>query len=303
MARSAPELSNPKSWRAWLLATRPKTLTTALIPIVVGTSLSYATQNTVRPVLSLLALLSAIMIQVGTNFINDALDFEKGAETPDRVGPKRVTQSGMITAKRVWWGGLGCFFLSSLLALPLVYVGGWPIIAIGMFSLLAGYAYTGGPYPLAYVGLGDLFVLIFFGWVAVSGVYYLNTGLFDLNALIAGTQIGLLATVLIAINNFRDMKTDRKVHKNTLAVRLGAKFVRIEIALLCLVPFLAGFFWLSRGLGWACGLPWLMAPFAFLLVRKVEGTEPSQVYNRFLAQAAALHLGFGLLLSLGLYLR
>jgi len=289
--------------KVWLLATRPRTLTAALIPIVVGTALAYAIQDTVRPLLSLLALLSAIFIQVGTNFINDALDFEKGADTEERVGPKRVTQSGLLHAKKVWWGGILCFLISALLALPLVLSGGWPIILIGLFSLLAGYAYTGGPFPLAYVGLGDLFVLIFFGWIAVSGVYYLNTGSLDTNALVAGSQVGLLATVLIAINNFRDHRTDEKVQKKTMAVRFGPSFARLEITGLCLIPFMAGAFWFRQGLMWACILPLLMLPLAIQLVRKTQTTEPSALYNQFLAQGAALHLGFGALLSIGLSLR
>ncbi len=287
------------SGKAWFLAIRPKTLTAALIPIGVGFSLSYLWEGQVRPGLTFLALCSALLIQIGTNFINDALDFKKGADTAERMGPQRATQSGWISPVRVWWGGIFCFFLATVFALPLVLAAGWPLILIGILSLMAGYAYTGGPYPLAYVGLGDLFVLIFFGWVAVGGIYFLNTGHWSLPAFVAGSQIGLLATVLIAINNFRDARTDRKVHKRTLAVRWGAVFSRYEIAVLAFLPFLGGIYWLMHGFTWAAFLPLLSLPLAIRLVRRIFGTEPGPVYNQFLAQSAALHLLFGILLSWG----
>jgi len=287
----------------WLSAIRPKTLTAALIPVAVGTALAYGAQGSVRLGLSGLALLSALLIQIGTNFINDSLDFKKGADTDERLGPTRATQSGRLRANEVLAGGLLCFFLATVLALPLVYSGGWPIVLIGVFSLLAGYAYTGGPFPLAYEGLGDLFVLVFFGWVAISGVYYLNTGAFGLNGLVAGSQIGLLATVMIAVNNLRDHRTDRKAGKKTLAVRWGVKWVKLEIALLCFVPFLGAFYWFQQGLRWAALLPLLVFPLALALMEKVRTTEPGVAYNGFLAQGALLHLGFGLFLSLGLILK
>jgi 1,4-dihydroxy-2-naphthoate octaprenyltransferase len=288
---------------AWFLAIRPKTLTAAVVPVVVGTALAFGVHGSVQLGLSFLALISALLIQIGTNFINDSLDFKKGADTAERIGPERATQSGRLRANQVLGGGLLCFFLAAALALPLVYSGGWPIFAIGVFSLVAGYAYTGGPFPLAYRGFGDLFVLVFFGWVAISGVYYLNTGVFELNALIAGSQIGLLATVLIAINNLRDNMTDRKANKRTLAVRWGVKFAKIEITMLCLAPFLGAFFWFQQGLRWAAFLPLLVFPLALALVEKVRATEPSAIYNRFLAQGALLHLGFGAFLSLGFILK
>ncbi len=291
------------SIRTWVMATRPKTLTAAIVPIGVGTALAFAIHGKIQPFMSLFAFFSSVFIQIGTNFINDAMDFKKGADTQDRLGPQRVTQSGLLSPQQVWWGGIFCFLIAALLALPLVYEGGWPILLIGVFSLLAGYAYTGGPYPLAYVGLGDIFVLIFFGWVAVSGIYYLNTGSFDGSAGVAGLQIGLLATVLIAINNFRDYLTDRVASKRTLVVRFGPGFARTEVALLCLVPFFVGIYWFQQGLVWAAFLPLFMFPFAVRIVRKVSQTEPGVIFNSFLAQSAILHLGFGLLLTVGLCLR
>lgn len=289
--------------RTWLLAARPKTLTAAFIPIVVGTSLAYGVQGTIQIEYSLLAFLSTLLIQIGTNLINDAMDFKKGADTEERLGPQRVTQSGLLSQNWVFRAGLICFLLAALAGLPLVMEGGWPIVGIGIFSLIAGYAYTAGPFPLAYLGLGDLFVLIFFGWVAVAGMYYLHTGSLDSLALVAGTQIGLLATVMIAINNFRDHRTDRLAEKKTLAVRFGPRFVRIEIAGLCLIPFLAGVYWFGEGWSWAAILPLLIFPMAGSLVSKIFKTEPGSIYNRYLAQGAALHLLFGVLLSLGFLIK
>ncbi len=286
--------------KSWLLAIRPKTLTAAFIPILVGTVLAQAFHQTTRLWMSLFALLSTLFIQIGTNLINDAADFKKGADTAERIGPKRVTQSGLLTSRQVLGGGVFCFALAILFALPLVLEGGWPIIWIGLFSLLAGYSYTAGPFPLAYLGLGDLFVLIFFGWVAVGGMYFLNTGHVDGPVWVAATQIGLLATVLIAINNLRDQKTDLKANKRTLPVRFGTRFARVEIGALSLVPFAGSVYWYAQGYFWASVLPLLLLPVAIGLVQKVVTTPPSEIYNQYLARAAVLHMGFGVLLSLGL---
>lgn len=295
---------SPSSLGSWLLAIRPKSLSAALVPILVGTALSYALHRKVRLDLSLQALACAFLIQIGTNFINDALDFKKGADTHERLGFQRVTQSGLLSASQVWWGGLLAFGLSALLSLPLLEAGGWPIFWIGIFSIAAGYAYTGGPFPLAYRGLGDLFVLIFFGWVAVGGIYYLNSGgAMDVASLVAGTQVGLLATVLIAINNFRDHVTDRKAHKKTLAVRFGPAFARWEVAVLSFLPFLGSVYWWNHELHWAALLPLGIFPLASRVVGKIWHEEPSKAFNRYFAQSAALHLGFGLLLTLGFVLR
>ena len=287
----------------WILAARPKTLTAALVPILVGTALAVSLHETIQVYLSLFAFFSALFIQIGTNLLNDAIDFKKGADTEERIGPQRVTQSGVFGFRNVLGAGLFCFLLASLLAIPLLLAGGLPILLIGVFSLLAGYAYTGGPFPLAYLGFGDVFVLIFFGWVAVSGVYYLQSGTVDWSAGVAGAQVGLLATVMIAINNFRDHLTDVKANKRTLAVRFGATFMRFEICCLCFLPFILGFFWFSQGLLWAFVLPLIMLPWAFRLTVRILKTEPGQIYNQFLARGAFLHLGFGGLLALGLWLK
>jgi len=251
--------------------------------------------------LSAFALMSAVCIQIGTNFFNDVLDFKKGADTEERLGPARLSQTGALSARAVTLAGAGAFVLACLFALPLVWSGGVVIVAIGVASLLCGYLYTGGPAPLAYVGLGEAFVLLFFGLVAVGGIVYLHTHAFDARALVAGAQIGLLACVLIAINNLRDRESDAKAGKRTMAVRLGERRAKFEIAALLAVPFLLGAFWIARGWLLAGLLPLVFAPMAVSLVRDVFRTTPSRAYNAFLARSAKIQMGFALLLSVGLW--
>jgi 1,4-dihydroxy-2-naphthoate octaprenyltransferase len=207
-----------------------------------------------------------------------------------------------MSVTQVAWGGVICFVIASVLAVPLLWAGGWPILWVGVVSLLAGYAYTGGPFPLAYLGLGDLFVLIFFGWVSVCGVYYLQTGAVGWGPWIAGSQVGLLSTIMIAINNLRDRPTDIKVQKKTLAVRFGTSFARGEIFVLCFLPFLGGIFWFDLNLLWAAFLPLGVLPLACLLSYQISVTPPGPIYNQYLAHGALLHLIFGLLLSVGLWI-
>ncbi len=283
----------------WLLAFRPKTLTAAVVPIVVGTTLVHALGYPLQAWISICALLASVFIQIGTNLINDAMDFKKGADTHERIGPSRITQQGHATFKTVFGLGIGFFALALVLGIPLVLHGGTPIIVIGIVSLICGYAYTGGPFPLAYRGLGDVFVLLFFGVIAVSGLTYLHTGEWLLEAVMAGIQIGSLATVLIAINNFRDAEGDVKANKRTLAVRFGPTFVRGEIVGLISIPFLINFYWWFEGFKVPALLSLLALPMGVIVIKNILKEQPSPLYNKFLAQSAGLHLLFGFLLSLG----
>lgn len=288
--------------RFWLLAARPKTLTAAVVPILVGSALPVAMGRPVQTALAICALLASLFIQIATNLVNDVMDFKKGADTETRLGPQRVTQSAVFKPEAVQKAAYLCFGIAILFGIPLVLKGGLPILAIGVFSLIAGYAYTGGPFPLAYKGLGDLFVIIFFGLIAVSGMYYLHTGEWSELSFYAGLQVGLLCAVLIAINNLRDVAGDSLVGKKTLPVRFGKTFARIEIASFCLFPFLMGGFWWSQGHYLAAWLPFLTLPLGLVIAKRVMETEPSAIYNQFLAMSGALHLSFGLLLALGFYL-
>lgn len=287
-------------FKSVLLAFRPKTLTAALVPCVAATALAQG-YGGARLDIFIFALLAAFFIQIGTNLVNDAVDFRKGADTEKRIGPQRITQAGILTHSQVLQLGTLFFGLAIVCGIPLVLQGGWIIVVIGLVSVLMGYAYTAGPFPLAYLGLGDLFVILFFGLVAVMGLFYLHTDMWTPDAVILGLQIGFHATVLIAINNLRDMDGDRLVHKKTLAVRFGLRFARFEIAFLVLAPFLLSFYWLWT-FPMAAYLPAVTLPLAFKVIKNIFKNKPSAVYNKFLGQSAGLHLLFGLLTALGIYL-
>jgi len=286
----------------WISAIRPKTLTAAVVPVLVGSALVFTSSFEVRWTLTFCALFAALFIQVGTNLLNDAFDFKKGADTHDRLGPTRVTQAGLIEYKSVLWAGVFSFVIAVLFGIPLIQSGGLTIVVIGIASLLCGYAYTAGPYPLAYLGLGDFFVIVFFGLVAVAGTFFLHAGKFSASAFVAGLQVGLLCSVLIAINNLRDIDGDARAHKKTLPVRFGKTFARREIAVLVSLPFFINAFWLVKGL-WIAGiLPMVLLPMGCKLIAEVYKTDLSTKFNDFLGQAAKLHLLFGIFLSVGFVL-
>lgn len=285
--------------KAWFLAARPKTLSASVVPIVATTGLVAGLGYSIQWWIVISALLASFCIQIGTNFVNDAMDFKKGADTEKRIGPMRVTQQGHFTFKQVMFFA-GCFFtLAAAFGLPLVIHGGWPILVIGLVSILMGYAYTSGPWPLAYLGLGDLFVILFFGLVAVGGLFFLLTGQYTLESFVVGLQIGLLSTVLIAINNLRDIHQDKLVNKKTLAVRLGVFGARLWVGFLVISPFLAGYYWLSVHRLWVYSVPLICFPLGLSIAKKVFRTEPSPEYNRFLGQSAAYSLLFSILLAIG----
>lgn len=288
--------------RFWLLAARPKTLTAAVVPILVGSAMPLALGKPVQAWIAVCALLASLFIQIATNLVNDVMDFKKGADTETRLGPQRVTQSSIFKPETVQKAAYICFALAILFGIPLVLKGGLPILLIGFFSLIAGYAYTGGPFPLAYKGLGDIFVILFFGLIAVGGMFYLHVGEWSEMSFYAGLQIGLLCAVLIAINNLRDIAGDSLVGKKTLPVRFGKTFARTEIVVFTLFPFLMGGYWWSQGHYLAAWLPFLTLPLGLVISKRVLETEPSAIYNQFLAMSGALHLSFGLLLALGFYL-
>lgn len=288
--------------RALLLACRPKTLTAALVPILVIWGLNKAENAVMQHWIFILALLASIFIQIGTNFVNDASDFKKGADTEERLGPLRVTQAGYLSYQQMMAAAGVAFLIAIGFGVPLVIEGGTVILIVGVLSLFFAYGYTAGPFPLAYLGLGDLFVVLFFGFVACMGLNYLNTKIFTVSSFIIGFQVGLHCAVLIAINNLRDVFQDLKAEKKTMAVRLGIEGARAEIFILIWLPFILQLFWFLKGYTLAFYLPFLMVPLAILLTKNVFKNEPGRIYNKFLGQAAGLHLGFGICLSLGLSL-
>jgi len=261
-----------------------------------------AAEGEARALPALAALAAALLIQVGTNFANDAFDFERGADTSERAGPLRTAQAGLLSAAALRIATLAVFAVAALIGLFLVARGGWPIAVLGLLGLLAGYAYTGGPVPLGYRGLGDPLVFLFFGVFAVWGTHRVQTlGAPDL-ALAASIPIGLLATALIAVNNLRDIATDRRANKRTLAVRLGPRGARRYYALLLVGSYAAlpGLWWLGAPAAGA-GLPLLTAPLAWRLWQKTR-VEEGAALNLVLAGTARLELGFAVLMAVGLVL-
>ena len=223
----------------WFLAARPKTLWASVAPVVVGAAMAEG-DGVFHAPSALTALACAVLIQVATNFANDLFDFEKGADTESRQGPLRVTQAGFVTPGTMKRGIAAVLTLTLLGGLYLVWRGGWPAALIGLFSVAAGLLYTGGPRPLGYLGLGDLFVLVFFGPVAVAGTYYVQALSVNATVVAAGLAPGLLSVAILAVNNLRDADEDRRTGKRTLAVRFGRGFVRVEyvaaVVAACLLP-------------------------------------------------------------------
>jgi 1,4-dihydroxy-2-naphthoate octaprenyltransferase len=272
--------------------------------VAVGTGVAAAFgSGGVRWWLAPIALLSATFIQIGTNLVNDSADFQRGADTAERLGPIRVTQSGLLRGRDVMLAAAACFAAAAMLGIPLILAGGIPILVIGLLSLAGGYAYTTGPFPLAYHGLGEVFVLLFFGLAAVKGMAYVlaGEGLWPW-AELAALQVGLQSATLLAVNNCRDIEGDRRARKHTLAARFGLGFARMEIALLAAAPFVAGAGWLATGRTWAALLPCLALPLAVRLIRGVLREPPGRRFNVFLAWSALLQLLFAALLTAGLLL-
>ena len=280
--------------RAWLLAARPKTLSAAIVPVLIGSALAAHEPPAITWWVFWCALIGAVLIQIATNLINDAIDFKKGADTAERLGPVRVTQAGLIAPRTVMTAAYVCLAGAALCGIPLIARGGWPMLAIGVVSILMAYAYTGGPYPLAYRGLGEIFVLLFFGFIAVGGTFYAHSLQLTVGALLAGFAAGSLATVLIVINNLRDVDGDRRSDKRTTVVRFGERFARAEIVFFALAPFLAVALIGRTGL-----LATLLAlPLAIAVIVMVMRSRGAQL-NRCLGLAGALQWAFGILFVLG----
>jgi 1,4-dihydroxy-2-naphthoate octaprenyltransferase len=284
-----------------MLAIRPRTLPAAVAPVVVGTGLAIS-QDSFRLFPALAALSGALLLQIAVNLANDYFDCVKGVDGPGRLGPIRVTESGLISPQRVKAAMIASFGCAVAAGLYLIMVAGWPILAIGLASILAALAYSGGPYPLASHGLGDIFVFIFFGLVAVCGTYYVQALHLTAFAVLAAIPVGLLITSILVVNNLRDIPTDLLAGKRTLAVILGHRGSRIEYLLL-----LSGAYAMPIGL-WLSGsasrwvlLSHVSLPIALPLVRLVW-TGKGRDLNQALAGTARLAFIFSLLLSLGLIL-
>ena len=288
---------------ALFLACRPKTLVACIVPVCLGGWLSYTVLNEFTLYLLIFTLLPALAIQVATNLFNDAIDYRKGADTKARLGPQRMAASGRMPPESLLIAGIACVFISLTLSLVLVLERGWIIVAIGLPSLVFTYGYTGGPYPLAYRGLGEIFVFLFFGIIAVATTVFVQSGQWLAESFLLGAQVGLLAAVLIAINNARDIQEDVVAGKKTLAARFGLRFARIEIAVLSLSPFVVGgFWWLFFDSSKAALMPLPALFIAVILNFRICRSAPGKSYNTDLALSIVLLIAFALLISIGLRL-
>jgi 1,4-dihydroxy-2-naphthoate octaprenyltransferase len=284
----------------WLVAIRPKTLTASISPVIVGLAYAYSLQE-LNIFVALVTLLSALLIQIGSNFANDVYDFLKGTDNEDRLGPKRATQSGLITPNEMKKAMLLVFTSALLLGCYLAWIGGWVIVAIGTLSIISAIAYTGGPYPLGYHGWGDVFVFMFFGIVAVPGTFFLQTGEVDTNVFLLGAGIGALSTAILVVNNVRDADTDVKTGKKTLAVRFGKSFSKYQYAVLMLIAFGIPVYLAETCNIFPLYLPIFLIPVAGKLILQVF-FEEGIVLNEVLVKTARLLFLYSIVLSMGFIL-
>jgi len=283
----------------WALAARPKTLWVAVAPVLIGTAMAFEAKAGYWPS-ALAALVAAVSIQIGTNFANDYFDFKKGADQHERLGPTRMTQAGLIKPDSMRTAAIIAFSLALLFGLYLVWRGGWPIAVIGLLSILFGIMYTGGPYPLGYHGLGEIFVLVFFGPVAVGGTYYVQA--LDINSivLLAGLPPGLFSVAILTVNNLRDIESDRLAGKKTLAVLFGRTFARMQYLLSIVVAtLLPVFFYLTTHRHFFSSLTLLVLLAAVPAVKTVFGKTDGPALNNVLATTGKLLLLYSVIFSVG----
>jgi 1,4-dihydroxy-2-naphthoate polyprenyltransferase len=289
------------SARIWLSATRPRTLPAAVAPVLVGTALAWREGAFVWPA-ALACLGFALLVQIGTNFANDYYDFVKGADTAERVGPRRAVASGLVKPATMRTAMIVVFAAAFLVGLTLLKFGGWPLLIIGIASIVCGVAYTGGPYPLGYNGLGDVFVFLFFGVVAVCTTYFVQAGDVTLDAVIASIGIGLLAANILVVNNYRDVETDAKAGKRTTVVRFGRGFARTQFGVSLFVAFTMPVHLLMRGYAPLVLLPAALMPLAFRHVRRLAGPESPAELIALLGDTGKLLALYAVLLSAGIAL-
>jgi len=290
--------------KIWVEAARPKTLWAAIAPVMIGTAMAFS-DGKFHSLSALLALTGAILIQIGTNFANDYFDFKKGADSKDRLGPTRATEAGLIKPGIMRNAFILVFLITFLIGLYLIYRAGWPIFIIGILSIIFGILYTGGPYPLGYNGLGDIFVLIFFGPVAVGGTYYVQALDITWPVILAGLSPGLISTALLTVNNLRDINTDRKAGKKTLAVRFGVLFTRLEylITILiasCIVPVILLYMEPHHPYALAGIFVFL---FALPSIKAVFLNEINAELNKVLGRTGKILLLYSIIFSLGWILK
>ncbi len=276
----------------WIAAMRPKTLPAAVVPVWAASGLA-AAFDALALIPALLCLAFALLMQVGTNFANDYLDFERGTDGLDRMGPQRAVASGWISVQAMRFATVGVLGLGFVVGLSLLYFGSWWLLLVGLSSIACAYLYTGGPRPLAYNGLGDCFVVLFFGFIAVGATFYVQTGMFNLDALLLGLALGLVINNLLLVNNYRDVEGDRLSHKRTLVVLFGRSYARFQYLFCLLVPAVA-----VCALSARLGYPWLLLAILPLfgglaLVRLLVAAEDAAAFGKVLAGSAGVVVVFG----------
>ena len=283
--------------RYWILAARPKTLPAAIAPVLAGSALAWQ-HGVFKWLPALLCMSFALLIQIATNYANDYFDYKKGTDNQDRKGPKRAVAQGWIRPQAMLTGTFGVLFLAFLAGINLVWFAGPHLIVIGVLSMLFAILYTGGPFPLAYLGLGDLFVLIFFGWIAVTYTYFVQAGSHDWQAFHLGTAVGCLSVNLLLVNNYRDYDNDKNSHKRTVVVKFGLTYARWQYRIALLVAILSTL-WISSQ------TPWHAAAFAILpilpgfgIAHRLKTAEQLHSFNQMLKQTSFILLMYSVFVSI-----
>jgi 1,4-dihydroxy-2-naphthoate polyprenyltransferase len=298
---SIQENDAKSSWQIWCLAIRPKTLPAAASGVVIGSALAWM-DHSFQVLPALAALCVALLLQIGSNIANDVYDFERGADTPERHGPLRVTQAELLTPSQMKRGMWIIFGFAALFGLYLAFLHGWLVIVLGAAAIASAIAYTGGPFPLGYYGLGDLFVFMFFGVMCVAGTYYVQTGSVSAAAWWMSIPIGLVVTDILVVNNLRDLEQDRSAGKHTLAVLIGERWTRIQYVGFIVVSFMLLPILIWRGiLPMFALLAWLSLPLAWTATRVIL-TQRGRPLNAALAATGQTALAFSLLFLVGILL-
>jgi 1,4-dihydroxy-2-naphthoate octaprenyltransferase len=292
---------NLSKFQVWLLASRPKTLPAAVSPVIIGSAVAFA-EHSFRFGPALAAFLGALLLQIGANLANDVFDYEKGADQHDRLGPMRVTQAGLLSPKDVKTGMWVTSALAAICGIYMTLVSGWFILLIGLLAILAAIAYTGGPFPYGYKGLGEIFVFIFFGFAAVCGTYYAQTNTISQLAVLSSIPVGLLIVAILVVNNVRDYESDKAANKRTLAVRFGLEWARQEFVSIVILAFVTVVLLSISDIStpWLL-LTWLSLPLVFSTSSSVLN-QRGKILNKTLASTGQLTLVFSLLYAVGLIL-
>lgn len=286
--------------QAWMMAIRVRTMLIPSIQIISSTALAYAVKGSLDWAIVFGAWFVAVLITIGTNLINDVIDFENGGDPINRFGQMKVLRAGLLSKNALLIAGLGSFTVAC--AIPLLLDFNAIVCFLVVLSAICGYCYTGGPYPISYLGLSELFIFIFYGGVCIITPFYVQTGTVNAAVILLASQMGMLAILPNALNNFRDINEDASINKRTMAVRFGKRFARWELLAFTFLPFILNFAWMGLGYIEAALIPLLLLPLAILFLRSVFYVEPGSIFNRYFGLSVLIHFLFGIALSIGFFL-